>query len=51
VTRREITAILKEFQEDEKNGVWQWLGVTSELLEKSRQSRPRPSEHGLRPIW
>jgi predicted nucleic acid-binding protein len=35
VTRREMTAILKEFEEDEKNGVWQWLGVTSELLEKA----------------
>lgn len=34
VTRREMTVILKEFDEDEKNGVWQWFGVTSELLEK-----------------
>jgi predicted nucleic acid-binding protein len=25
VTRREMTAILKEFEDDEKNGVWQWL--------------------------
>ena len=38
VTRREMTAILKEFDEDEKNGVWQWFGVTSELLEKTRQA-------------
>ena len=38
VTRREMTAILKEFEDDEKNGVWQWLGVTSELLEKARQA-------------
>ena len=38
VTRREMTAILKEFEEDEKNGVWQWFGVTSELLETARQA-------------
>jgi predicted nucleic acid-binding protein len=38
VTRREMTAILKEFEEDEKNGVWQWFGVTSELLEKARKA-------------
>ena len=36
VTRREMTAILKEFEADEKNGVWQWLGVTSEVLEQAR---------------
>ena len=36
LTRREVTAILKEFQEDEQNGVWQWLSVTSQLLEKTR---------------
>jgi len=36
--RREMTAILKEFEDDEKNGVWQWLGVTSELLEKARKA-------------
>jgi hypothetical protein len=29
---------LKDFEEDEQNGVWQWLGVTSELLEKARKS-------------
>jgi predicted nucleic acid-binding protein len=28
--------ILKNFEEDENNGVWQWFGVTSELLEKAR---------------
>jgi predicted nucleic acid-binding protein len=33
-----MTAILKEFAEDEKNGVWQWFGVTSELLEKARKA-------------
>ena len=38
VTRREMTAILKEFEADEKDGVWQWLGVTSELLEKARRA-------------
>jgi len=38
VTRREMTAILKEFEDDEKNGVWQWFGVTSELLERSRKA-------------
>ena len=38
VTRREMTAILKEFEADEKNSVWQWLGVTSELLEKTRKA-------------
>ena len=36
VTRREMTAILKDFQEDEQNGVWLWFTVTSELLEKAR---------------
>jgi predicted nucleic acid-binding protein len=38
VTRREVTAILKEFEEDEKNGVWQWFNVTSELLETARET-------------
>ena len=38
VTRREMTAILKEFEQDEKNSVWQWLGVTSDLLEKARKA-------------
>ena len=36
ITRREMTAILKEFGQDEIDGVWQWLGVTSALLEKAR---------------
>ena len=31
-----MTAILKDFEEDEQNGVWQWFGVTSELVEKAR---------------
>ncbi len=38
LTRREMTAILKEFGEDEQNGVWRWFGVTSELLEKARKA-------------
>jgi predicted nucleic acid-binding protein len=38
VTRREMTAILKDFEEDERNGVWQWFGVTSDLLEKTRKA-------------
>ena len=38
VTRREMTAILKDFEEDEKNGVWQWFGVTSSLVEKARDA-------------
>jgi predicted nucleic acid-binding protein len=38
VTRREMTAILKDFEEDEQNGVWQWFGVTSALLEKARKA-------------
>ncbi len=38
VTRREMTAIVKEFKEDERNGVWRWFGVTSELLEKARNA-------------
>lgn len=38
VTRREMRAILKDFEEDEQNGVWQWFGVTPELLEKARKA-------------
>jgi predicted nucleic acid-binding protein len=33
-----MKAILKDFEEDEQNGVWQWFGVTSELLEKTRKA-------------
>ena len=36
MSRREMAAILKDFEADEKNGVWQWFGVTSALLEKAR---------------
>jgi hypothetical protein len=38
VTRREMRAILKDFEEDEQNGVWQRFGVTSDLLEKARKA-------------
>ena len=38
VTRREMTAILRDFEEDERNGVWQWFGVTSALLERARKA-------------
>ena len=36
VTRREATAVLKDFEQDEKDGVWHWFGVTSALIEKAR---------------
>jgi predicted nucleic acid-binding protein len=36
ITRREVAAVQKEFEADEANGVWQWLGVTSALLEQAR---------------
>ena len=36
LSRREVAAILKDFEADEKNSVWQWFGVTSALLEKAR---------------
>lgn len=38
VTRREATAIVKDFEQDEKDGVWRWFGVTSALLEKARDA-------------
>lgn len=38
VTRREMTAILKDLDEDEQNGVWRWLGVTSDVLEEARKA-------------
>lgn len=37
LTRREASATLKEFEQDERDGVWQWFGVTSALLERARQ--------------
>lgn len=36
LTRRDVAATLEEFEEDEHNGVWQWFGVTSALLDKVR---------------
>ncbi|MEO8520200.1 MAG: type II toxin-antitoxin system VapC family toxin [Acidobacteriota bacterium] len=38
VARREMTAILKDFEADEQSGVWHWFGLTSELVEKARQA-------------
>ena len=38
VTRREMAAILKDLEEDEQSGVWQWLGVTSDLVERTRKA-------------
>ncbi|HEX5069908.1 MAG TPA: type II toxin-antitoxin system VapC family toxin [Vicinamibacterales bacterium] len=38
VTRREMAAILSEFEEDEQNGVWHWFGVTSALLDNARKA-------------
>jgi len=38
VTRREMRAILRDFEDDEQNGVWQWFSVTSELLEQARKA-------------
>jgi len=38
LTRREMRAILKDFENDEQSGVWQWFGVTSDLLEKARRA-------------
>jgi predicted nucleic acid-binding protein len=37
LTRREAAATLKEFEQDERDAVWQWFGVTSALLERTRQ--------------
>jgi hypothetical protein len=31
-----MTAVLKDFEDDEQKGVWQWFGVTSGLVEKAR---------------
>lgn len=38
VTRRDLAAILRDFEEDEQNGVSQWFGVTPGLLEKARKT-------------
>ena len=37
LTRRQASATLKEFEQDERDGVWQWFGVTSAMLESARQ--------------
>lgn len=37
ITRREMAAIMRDFEEDEQNGVWQWFSVTSALLERARK--------------
>jgi predicted nucleic acid-binding protein len=37
LTRREATATLKEFEGDERDGVWQWFAMSSALLETARQ--------------
>jgi predicted nucleic acid-binding protein len=29
---------MRDFEADEKNGVWQWFRVTSELVEKARKA-------------
>lgn len=38
VTRREAKAIFKDFEQDEKGGVWHWFGMTSALVEHARQA-------------
>jgi predicted nucleic acid-binding protein len=38
IARREVTAILKDFEADENDGVWQWFEVTSGLLEKASKA-------------
>src|SRR5262249_34429096 len=38
ITRREATDLLKEFEQDEKDGVWHWFGVTSSLVEVARDT-------------
>jgi predicted nucleic acid-binding protein len=38
ITRREATEVLKEFEQDEKDGVWHWFGVTSALIETARET-------------
>lgn len=38
LTRREAADVLKEFEQDEKDGVWHWFGVTSALIEAARET-------------
>jgi hypothetical protein len=34
LTRREVTATIKEVEGDERDGVWQWFAISSALLER-----------------
>jgi predicted nucleic acid-binding protein len=34
----EATNLLKDFEQDEKDGVWHWFGVTSALIEAARDT-------------
>lgn len=38
ISGREMRAIWRDFEKDEQSGVWQWLGVTSALLDKARNA-------------
>lgn len=38
ITRREADKVLKEFEQDEKDGVWHWFGVTSALIAAARHT-------------
>jgi predicted nucleic acid-binding protein len=38
VTRREMKAILTDFEEDERDGVWRWFAITSPLVERARRA-------------
>ena len=44
LTRREATAVLREFHTDEQSGVWQWFPVTPELIERAREAVLRMPE-------
>jgi predicted nucleic acid-binding protein len=36
ITRGEASDVLKEFEQDEADGVWRWFGVTPSLIEAAR---------------
>jgi len=38
ITRGEASDVLKEFKQDETDGVWHWFGVTSALIEAARET-------------
>jgi predicted nucleic acid-binding protein len=38
ITRREATAVLKDFEQDQTDGVWRWFGVTSALIDAARDT-------------